>query len=148
MASGEDERIPWIRLDDGTRRRLDSALQQALARRPWVKAAYLYGSLAVPGGAGRDLDIGLVPRDMDATQGIAADLAGITGIDSSSFDVRILNDATPPLLHEVLTKGRRVYEADRDARVEFEARAMSIWLDFKPVWERIRRDALERWSRG
>ncbi len=154
MAEGQDaeDRIRWVILDEAAAVRVEEAVRRSLSTRTWVKAAYLYGSVARPGGRGRDIDIGLVadplPSDPDDLRLIANELEAATGIDASVFDVRVLNGSSPVLLNEVLSSGRRIHEADTRARIEFEALAMSLWLDFKPVWERMRRDALERWSHG
>lgn len=47
------------------------------------------------------------------------------------IDLICLNDATPFMLHEVVYKGKVIYNADDGARAHFEAQAMSKWLDWK-----------------
>jgi hypothetical protein len=64
------------------------------------------------------------------------------------LDVRIVNDADPVFLGNLMREGRRCFERDVDSRVAFEVRAMNAWLDFQPAWQRLRRRVLEVWSRG
>lgn len=147
-----DDRIVWLALDDQARAQLESAVRKALSGRSWIGAAYIYGSLARPGSTGRDIDIGLsalfLPGDGLQLDAICEELSALTGIDADRFDVRILDGANPVLLGEVLTGGKCLYEASPDDRVRFEAHALSVWLDYKPVWERMRREMLERSSGG
>jgi predicted nucleotidyltransferase len=121
-----------------------------LVRHGAVRAAYLYGS-AARGGLIRDIDIGLVvepkPSEWGIEAQIAAELADAAELHDASFDVRILNGADPVFLGSVLRDAALIYQADRDAREVFEARAMSLWLDFRPAWERTRREVLRRWAR-
>lgn len=146
------DRIEWLTLDGPSRDRLESAIATTLESHTWVDAAYLYGSLAIPGGTGRDVDIGLAvsrpPADDRQLDAIAERISTLTGIAPEKLDIRILDTSNPVLLGEVLGKGRRIYEADAENRIRFEAMAHSVWLDFKPVWERMRREMLERSSRG
>lgn len=41
-------------------------------------------------------------------------------------DLVVLNDAPPRLQHQVLKHGRRIFERDRAARVEFEVRGQNL----------------------
>ena len=59
-------------------------------------------------------------------------------------DVVILNTAPPILCHQVLSKGRRLYERDKLARVEFEVRAGEIYADLKPMYDFFTRDLLRK----
>jgi hypothetical protein len=89
-----------------------------------------------------------VPTDLGVTEALAADLASTSGFDAIPFDVRIVNGSSPVFLGRLLRQGSLVFERDREARIEWEAMAMSLWLDFRPVWERMRRQALRSWARG
>lgn len=148
---GDEDVIYRVVFDAQARERLREAVAEVCASRAWVKAAWWYGSTAV-GGTGRDVDIGLladpVPSRRVEEQVVSDAIAARLGVDPALLDVRLLNGGDPPFLASVLSTGLRVYEADRRARVEFEVRAMSTWLDFRPAWERMRREALDRWSRG
>jgi hypothetical protein len=50
-------------------------------------------------------------------------------------DVVILNTAPPVLKDQVLRHGRRVFERDRPARVEFEVRTGQEYADLKPMYD-------------
>lgn len=89
-----------------------------------------------------------IPKDLAVVDGVGRELAAASGIHAIPFDVRIVNGASPVLLGEMLNHGRLLYESDRAARIEWEAAALSLWLDFKPVWQRVRKAALTRWARG
>jgi predicted nucleotidyltransferase len=146
----DDDAIRWHRLTAEELRRLKEAAPRVLAGHPWVKAAYLYGSAVGGERPARDLDVGLladpVPTSFAAEAAIAAALREATGIDAVDFDVRVINQGSPVFLNEVLRAGVLLYEADHAARVAFEVRAMSLWLEFRPVYERLCAAALARWS--
>lgn len=138
-------------LTDTERVALAGAARQLLALHGWVRVVYLYGSAARGGGA-HDIDIGIVadpiPTRWDTEILLAAELHEATGIGAVPFDVRIVNHADPVFLGRMLTDAVLLAEATRADRVRFEVRAMSLWLDFKPVWERIRAQVLQGWSHG
>lgn len=150
MDSGNE--IIWHRLSEEERLAVRRAAEKVLARQPWVLAAWHHGSSVLGDRPARDIDIAVVakriPTDLGTTDALADELAATSGIDAIPFDVRIVNGASPVFLGEMLGHGTRVYESDRAARIDWEATAMSIWLDFAPVWERMRRIALERWAHG
>ena len=149
------DRLDWHVLTGPERRRLQEAAGEVLATRPWVVAAWHHGSSAQEGSAARDIDLALVAGGTPAgppapaeVEAIAREMAERSGIRAVPFDVRVVNDADPVFLGAMLRGGLRIYEGDREARVEFEVRAMSLWLDFRPVWERIRANARRRWVGG
>lgn len=143
--------IRWLRLSDEDIGRLHVAAHESLRSAPGVIAAYHYGSSARRGPA-RDIDIALVV-DREAagtidTDRIADRIAAACGRSVDELDVRVVNDADPVFLGNLLRDGQRCYQREVAARVEFEVRAMNAWLDFRPAWERLRRRVLEAWSRG
>ena len=150
--------ITWHRLSDEERLAVRRAAGKVLARHSWVLAAWHHGSSALGDRPARDIDVAVVaktiPEDLGITDGLADELSEAAGIDAIPFDVRIVsgsspvNAPSPVFLGEMLHHGTRIYESDRAARIDWEATAMSIWLDFAPVWERMRRTALERWAHG
>jgi predicted nucleotidyltransferase len=146
------DRIEWLTLDGPSRDRLESAVASTLESHAWVDAAYLHGSLAIPGGTGRDVDIGLAvsrpPTDLRQLDAITEQISALSGIAPGKLDIRILDTSNPVLLGEVLGKGQLIYEASTENRIRFEAMAHSVWLDFKPIWERMRLEMLQRSSRG
>lgn len=147
----DEERIRWHAVTTAERERIREAARRVLARHPWVKAAWLYGSAARGDRPSRDIDVGIladpIPHWREPAR-IAAELAADTGIADVDFDVREVNAGSPVFLNRLLSEGELLYEADRDARIAFQASAMARWLDFKPLWERARAQVLERWSRG
>ncbi|MCB9877317.1 MAG: nucleotidyltransferase domain-containing protein [Planctomycetes bacterium] len=143
--------IRWLNLSDGDIRQVHAAAAKVLRGSPEVVAAYHYGSSARRQPA-RDIDLALVVERDRAhaldTGPITEAIAAECGRPVDDFDVRIVNDADPVFLGNLLRDGQRCYEGDRDARVAFEVRAMNAWRDFRPAWERMRRRVLELWSRG
>jgi predicted nucleotidyltransferase len=123
----------------------------ALDRHPHIEAAWLFGS-AARGEPARDLDIALL-LERDGTdpwflERVAADIEQATGKIDRVLDLRPLRGATPRFRATVLKEGRLFHDAVPEARWEFEAATWSEWLDFKPTWERVRKEVLGRWSRG
>jgi predicted nucleotidyltransferase len=129
---------------------IEAAAKDVLPRFPWVKAAYLYGSAARGDRPARDVDIGLwadpIPRWGEEAR-VASELQQACPVIEVDWDVRCLNGGDPVFLRRVLCEGQRIFEADQEARIWFEAHAISQWLDFQPVWERLRTEVLERWGR-
>ena len=146
----DDDTIRWHRLTAGELARLKEAAPRVLAAHSWVKAAYLYGSAARDERPARDIDVGLladpVPTGFGAEAAVGMALRDATGIEAVEFDVRIINQASPVFLNQVLQAGVLLHEADHAARVAFEVRAMSLWLEYRPVYERLRAAALARWA--
>lgn len=131
--------------------RLRTAIAAVMSRHPEVVAAYHYGSSA-RGKPARDIDVGIVV-DRAALRTVAVDriaerLATESGRSVEEFDVRVVNDADPVFLGNLMREGKRCHERDRDGRVAFEVQAMNAWLDFQPVWDRLRNRVLGVWSRG
>jgi predicted nucleotidyltransferase len=130
---------------------LASAVARILSERPDVIAAYLYGS-AARGEAAADLDIALLFRDADLDLRqlgeLSARIQAEGAPDGPEVDLRPLAGTGPRFRANVLREGRLLYQVDRERRLEFEARALSEWLDFKPTWERMRRRMFDRWAHG
>ncbi|MDQ7063242.1 MAG: nucleotidyltransferase domain-containing protein [candidate division KSB1 bacterium] len=57
-------------------------------------------------------------------------------------DLRLLNEAPVTFQHEVISKGHIVYERDHDARVMFEARVLSEYMDTEPLRKFFERSIL------
>ena len=146
----DDEQIGTHELTDDERSALGAAARALLGRYPWVRVVYLYGSAARRERGARDIDIGIVadpiPESWKAEIGLATELADATGIEDVPIDVRILNQADPVFLGKMLGDAELLAEASQADRVRFEVRAMSLWLEFKPVWERMRAQVLAGWA--
>lgn len=131
--------------------RLRRAAEAVLGRRRDVVAAYLYGSAARGEPAG-DLDVAVLFRNDAPAAGelerMASELQHQGAPHGPEIDLRPLNRAAPRFRANVVSEGRVLFDADPDARLESEARALSEWLDFKPVWERMRARMRGRLARG
>ncbi len=88
---------------------------------------------------------GLEAAELEA---LAARLQAEGAPNGPELDLRPLAGTSPRFRANVLRDGRLLYEADRNVRLDFEARTLSEWLDFKPTWERMRRRMFDRWARG
>jgi predicted nucleotidyltransferase len=124
-----------------------------MGRHSEVAAAYLFGSVARgTSRPGSDLDVGVVyaPRGSDAhdrlVTPLALELAEATGF--TEIDVVDLAAQGPVFAHRVLCDGLRVYEGDRERRIDFESDTIVRALDFMPTYVIATRDkpaALRRW---
>jgi predicted nucleotidyltransferase len=113
-------------------------LAAALALRPEVLEAYVFGSVA-RGQSGQisDIDVAVyVDPQMTARApyGYAADLSTALGtaLERNDIDVVVLNDAPPLLYHRVLTGGARILSRDLRATTTREGRALSRYCDYLP----------------
>jgi len=128
----------------------EAGLVAFLATQPDVVAAYLFGSLAQGRAtAHSDVDIAvLLTRAPDLLAGepdrqlqLMGDLRRFA---DREVDVVVLNTAPPLLQNQVLKYGRRLYERDRRARVDFEVRAGQVYADLKPMYDFHTRDLLQK----
>jgi predicted nucleotidyltransferase len=146
------ETIESHTVTDGERERIRAAVVSLALRREWISAAYLFGSATSSARPARDIDIGILtsgaPLPFVASSEFVAALAAETGIREIAFDVRIIDRADPVFLNNLLSARACLFSRNEATRIEFEACAMAAWLDFKPVWTRVRTEVLERWSRG
>lgn len=133
---------------------LAAQLASILAGYPEIAAAYVFGSVAR--GEARedgDLDLGIVYRDRGGAHGdIAARLASDAGraLGVEHVDVVDLETQGPIFAHRVLIEGRRVYEASRERRIDFESDTLVRAFDFRPTYEIATRGkiaAMRRWLR-
>jgi predicted nucleotidyltransferase len=126
---------------------LKEALPTVLTRYP-VDAAYVYGSVAR--GAvtpWSDVDIALLltvcPQPYERLKlelAIQADIEDAIGF---PIDVRTLNDAPLMVQGQIVQKGVRLYERDRQHRIAFEVATRKRYFDFAPVARRLRDAFLE-----
>lgn len=148
---GSDEPIRAVLVTAEDLERMRTAAARVMGSRPWIQAAYLYGSAAAGKRPSRDIDVAILARvspSWGAEAAIAADLMEAAPVGLLEYDVRFLGGGSPVFWNNVLADGILMYEADRRARVAFEAYAMAAWLDFRPAWERVRAQVLMRWSDG
>jgi predicted nucleotidyltransferase len=115
-----------------------------------IVAAYLFGSLAQGRAHPRsDVDIAIllarVPDEPGGTTDRQLQLMGdLERFADREVDVVILNSAPPLLQHQILLKGRLLYERDRLARAEFEVRAGKVYADLKPMYDFFTRDLFQK----
>lgn len=131
--------------------RLDEAgLIAFLATQDDIVAAYLFGSLAEGRATPRsDIDIAVllnrIPDDEMGDLGRRLRLMGeFRRFADREVDVVILNTAPPLLRYQVLRHGRRLFERDRRARVEFEVRTGQEYEDLKPMYDFFNRDLIAK----
>jgi len=115
-----------------------------------IVAAYLFGSLA----QGRatpcsDIDIAVLLSRVPDPLSDEPDRQFQLMDDFRRFadrevDVVILNTASPLQQYQVLRHGRRIFERDRQARVEFEVRAGQEYEDLKPMFDFFNRDLFSK----
>lgn len=116
-------------------------MTRCAAVRPAIQAAYLFGSVATGRArADSDIDIAVLlaasvhPAQMFSYRlDLIADLG--SALHRSDVDVVILNQASPLLAHRVLSKGRLIFERSPSARVQFQVRTASRYLDVIPAFE-------------
>lgn len=110
---------------------------------PPILFAYIFGSTGTAlQHPQSDLDIAVyIDVDPSAVKldhklSLYADVSRATK--RNDVDVVLLNTCTNLiLLYEIMTRGRLIYEADYDARVVYEQRALHSAIDFKEQRERI-----------
>jgi predicted nucleotidyltransferase len=114
-------------------------LVRMMSSRPEILAAYVFGSV-VTGRTRPDSDIDVAVL-LDPTfikqlpLKYRADLIADTGAALATFnvDVVLLNEAPPALAHNVITKGKLIYERSRSARIAFQVRNLNLFLDLEPI---------------
>jgi uncharacterized protein len=129
---------------DGTRSQIESKLSQALAGRPEIFDAYLFGSQARGTAQARsDVDVAVYvdpATDVDRGFGLDAEIAAdlMSALGRNDVDVVLLNRADPVLYHRVLRDGVRLIVRDPKATAGREGYALSRYFDFLPQLEKIR----------
>ena len=110
-------------------------LAAALAMEKSVSFAYVYGSFPRRRDA-RDIDVAvyLAGRGDPWTRAEAVADRLEKALDRRyPMDVHALNGAAAAFAFEVMSKGRVLYERRRDARLDWEAHALSRYQDLKPM---------------
>jgi uncharacterized protein len=128
------------------------AIRRALADRPEILEAYLFGSQA-RGHAGvlSDVDVAVYASEIpDAPFGYEAELGSDLqrALGRSRVDVVLLNRAPPLLYHRVLRDGVRVLSRDLASTTGREGRALSRFCDFVPQLSKVDAAAGARIARG
>lgn len=103
-----------------------------------VLSAYLYGSFARgTSSKNSDIDIGLLLAEEYQPGPLYESRISLKFDKSLGRDVeaRILNNKPLPYLHQVLKYGKNLYSTNEKARINFETRTYSNYLDIKPYYE-------------
>jgi predicted nucleotidyltransferase len=133
---------------------LATRLGAALAKRPEVIDAYLFGSHARgEASAHSDIDVAVFvdsARLSESDFGFAAELTGalMGALGTNRIDVVLLNEATPLLYHRVLRDGLRVLSRDLAATTTREGAALSRYCDFVPQLSKVESAAAARLRNG
>ena len=130
------------------------ALRDFFASCDGVVFAYLFGSRArAQAGPLADVDIAVMldgglngDQRFEKRLGLMGELCRV--LQTQFVDVLILNEAPLALAYRVIRDGILLTCRDRDRLIDFTARTVSLYLDFKPVMERHERAILARARRG
>jgi predicted nucleotidyltransferase len=121
---------------------------------PEIVAAYLFGS-AVTGRKNpmSDVDVAILLQEPTPLRRELSISFHIMSAVQETFhregDVKVLNRITDlPFLHEVLSKGKLVYERDPAVHRAFVAETVIAYLDFKPAYEIALRNYARSLKRG
>ncbi len=114
-----------------------------------AKFAYLFGSRASgTAQADSDADVAIMPSgelgllERARLESRIAHALGVVDV-----DLVLLDRATLELRGHVVQTGRLIYSADEPARVAFEVRTRSEYLDFLPALQTLERAYLSRVAR-
>ncbi len=115
-----------------------------------IKAVYVFGS-ALHGENFRDasdIDMAFLvdhtrykkdPFSASASAYMAATEIGL--MLNRQTDVIILNSASYETAYQAVTTGKNIYEADHEARIEYEIALKGLYYDFKPFLENLRKQS-------
>ena len=124
---------------------IKGCLRKVVARHPGIVLLYLFGSQR-RGDVGpmSDIDVGVLIDSADHIGEIRSDLTTSIALvtDHERIDVVILNHANVELAYAVVATGEVIYQRDEYARVEYEAKIMSLYGDYLPVLRAQRDDLL------
>lgn len=116
-------------------RAVEPASVEAVLARAGASFAYLFGSRASGTASSvSDADVALMPGrplGLLEREQIAARLA--EALHAPDVDLVMLDRASLELRGHVVQRGRPIYSADEPARVAFEVRTRSQYLDFLPT---------------
>lgn len=114
------------------------AIGETIAGYPFVVAAWVFGSVARDDAADdSDLDVALLlhedatPSDERSLHTLAQALEAYSP--SGRVDVVVLGGQGPVFRHRVLAEGVLVHDGDHDARIDYEGRTISEYLDWQPT---------------
>ncbi len=125
------------------------SISACLSAHPEIIAAYLFGSTAT-GRTHRqsDIDIGILLKTRYKqsplySSRLARSISKILP-SKNEPDVRVLNNASPRFLFQVIKNGKLIISKNEKKRVQFETGVISQYLDIKPFYEEYDRIRSER----
>lgn len=125
-----------------------SDLAAALAARPEVVTAYVFGSTIHGAAAPRDLDVAVVvrpPAGLDALLRVQVELERAVAV---PIDLHDLERLPVDLAFRVVREGEVLVDRDPAARVRREIELLHAYHDFAPHLERIRAGTRQRLARS
>jgi len=130
-----------------------TVLARYCRERPEIVAAYLFGSQAKgTATVTSDVDVALLlDADFDLHANYMYRLEQMTVLEMQfhkPVDVVILNQASLELKNQVLRYGHLVYEANHQARVDFEVQTHQAYFDFQPYRDTYHQKLLSRIREG
>jgi uncharacterized protein len=104
-----------------------------------IVAAYVFGSMAT--GKDRktsDIDLAFAMRTPVPGQERVAMETTLSNLLHRDVDVVILSQASPLLHHQILSRGRMIYEADLKERVRQEVSGRKAYLDCAFLYRKLK----------
>lgn len=112
-------------------------LPAVFEKKPEIVAAYIFGSFATGKTTDlSDIDIAVLLQDKGSLE-LQLELIGdiLEALRTEDFDLVILNNCPPYMQYEVVSSGKIIYEKDREARCEFQVRALQRYFDVKHIYD-------------
>ena len=106
---------------------------------PFIAALFLFGSRAVARErAQSDVDLAIVASEpLSSWQRVDLE-TGFSNALKKDVDIVFFGQASPLLQHQILRKGRLIYEKDRKERVRQETSARYAFLDTRHLHKEFR----------
>lgn len=114
----------------------DDAIRDVLIKDDRITYAVLFGSAArdrMTPFSDVDVAIGLVKGVQLSLRDMGGIIIDIEAAIQKDVDLVLLDEAPPALAFRIFRDGRVLFENDRAARVERQARAVIDYLDFEPI---------------
>lgn len=109
------------------------------AEYPFIAAVYLFGSIAEGRQrSGSDVDLAVVSsKILSGWEKVELETSFSNGL-RHDVDVVVFGQAGPLLQHQILRKGRLIYEKDSQVRVRQEVDARYAYLDTRHLYKEYR----------
>lgn len=131
------------------KKEIERKIGEVTSRFEDVDIAYLFGSFLVSEKFG-DIDVAIVlTRDLIPYKRFKFAMEIARELEKEikprfEFDVKILNYSPVEFQHEVLKKGKVIFERDEGKRIEYEASLISTYLDLEYMYEFVDKKFLAR----